>query len=99
MYCIACVATYTTLWNISTRKQANIDKLQSRVATYLRGGGVATDQIKKGLLLSLSVNNRQPRSCSQLCQIFTDLKKKFYWPTKQGIFSEKNSKSVKSLQN
>ena len=32
------------------------DKLQGSVATYLRmGGGVVNNQIKKGLLLSLSV--------------------------------------------
>jgi len=31
------------------------DKLQSRVATYLRCGGVNNNQIKKGLLLSLTV--------------------------------------------
>jgi len=34
-------------------KQANNDKLQNRVATHLRCGGVVTNQIKKGLLLSL----------------------------------------------
>jgi len=31
------------------------DKLQGSVATYLRRGGVANNQIKKGLLLSLRV--------------------------------------------
>ena len=41
--------------NINVRKQAINDKLQGRVATYLTCGGVANDQIKKGLLLSLSV--------------------------------------------
>ena len=34
-------------------KQAINDKLQSRVAIYLRCGGVVNNQIKKGLLLSL----------------------------------------------
>ena len=34
-------------------KQAINDKLQGRVATYLRYGGVVNNQIKKGLLLSL----------------------------------------------
>jgi len=33
-------------------KQAINDKLQRSVATYLRFGGVANNQIKKGLLLS-----------------------------------------------
>jgi len=37
------------------RKQAINDKLQGTVATYLRCGGVVNSQIKKGLLLSLSV--------------------------------------------
>jgi len=32
-------------------KQAISDKLQGSVATYLRCGGVATDQIMKGLFL------------------------------------------------
>jgi len=35
-------------------KQATNDKLQGSVATCLRCGGVVNDQIKKGLLLSLS---------------------------------------------
>ena len=34
-------------------KEANNDKLQGRVATYLRCGGVVNNQIKKGLLLSV----------------------------------------------
>ena len=34
-------------------KQATNNKLQGSVATYLRYGGVVTNQIKKGLLLSL----------------------------------------------
>ena len=38
-----------------SKKQAINDKLESRVATYLRCGGVINNQIKKGLLLSLSV--------------------------------------------
>ena len=52
---LAYIATLTTLWNSSVRKVIN-DKLQGSVATYLRmGGGVVNNQIKKGLLLSLSV--------------------------------------------
>jgi len=38
-----------------SEKQAINDKLQGSVATYLRCSGVANDQIKKGLLLSLRV--------------------------------------------
>jgi len=37
------------------RLQAVNDKLQGIAATYLRCGGVVNNQIKKGLLLSLSV--------------------------------------------
>jgi len=37
-------------------EQANNDKLQGSVATYLRCGGGVNNQIKKGLLLSLPVN-------------------------------------------
>ena len=36
-------------------KQTINDKLQGSLATYLRCGGVVNNQIKKGLLLSLSV--------------------------------------------
>ena len=36
-------------------KEAINDKLQGSVATYLRCGGAVNNQIKKGLLLSLSV--------------------------------------------
>ena len=39
-----------------TSKQAIYDNLQSVIATYLSCGGVVNDPIKKGLLLSLSVN-------------------------------------------
>ena len=39
----------------NARKPIN-DKLQGSVATYLRCGEVVNNQIKKGLLLSLSVN-------------------------------------------
>jgi len=38
---------------LMSAKQAINDKLQGSVATYLRCGGVVTNQIKKGLLLSL----------------------------------------------
>jgi len=36
-------------------KQAMNDKLQGSVATYLKCGGVANNQIEKGLLLSVPV--------------------------------------------
>jgi len=36
-------------------KTSDYDKLQGSVAAYLRCGGVVNNQIKKGLLLSLSV--------------------------------------------
>ena len=36
------------------------DKLQGSVATYLTRGGVANNQIKQGLLLSLSENFQKP---------------------------------------
>jgi len=49
-----CVCCHTTLWNINVRKQAIDDKLQRTVATYLKCGGVVINQLKKGLLLSLS---------------------------------------------
>jgi len=39
----------------NVRKQAINDELQGSVATYLRCGGVVNNQIKTGLLLSLSV--------------------------------------------
>ena len=35
-------------------KQSTNDKLQGSVATYSRCGGVVNNQIKKGLLLSVS---------------------------------------------
>jgi len=38
----------------NVRKQAIYDKLQGSVATHLRRGGAVNNQIKKGLLLSLS---------------------------------------------
>ena len=50
-----CICCYTTLWNINVAKQAINDKLQGKVATYLRCGGVVYNQSKKGLLLSLWV--------------------------------------------
>ena len=40
---------------MSEKKQAINDKLQGGLATYLRRGEVFNNQIKKGLLLSLSV--------------------------------------------
>jgi len=41
---------------LMSAKQAINDKLQGSVATRWRYGGFANNQIKKGLLLSLSVN-------------------------------------------
>ena len=38
-------------------KQAINDKLQDSVATYFRCGGVVSNHIKKGLLLSVQVKN------------------------------------------
>jgi len=43
------------LAKINVTKQANNDKLQGTVATHLKCGGVVNNQIKKCLLLSLSV--------------------------------------------
>jgi len=40
---------------LTSAEQAINDKLQGSVATYLRCGGVVDNQIRKGLLLSLSV--------------------------------------------
>jgi len=39
-------------------KQAINDKLQGSVAAYLRCGGVVNNQIRKGLLLSLTVKKK-----------------------------------------
>ena len=50
-----CICCHTTLWNINAREQAINNKLQGSVATYLRRGAEVNNQIKKGLLLSLSV--------------------------------------------
>ena len=50
---IAYVATLPCETLLSA-KQAINDKLQGGVATYLRCGGVHNNQIKKGLLLSVS---------------------------------------------
>ena len=47
---------YSILWKINVRKQAINNTLQASVATYLRCGGFFDNQIKRGLLLSLSVN-------------------------------------------
>ena len=54
-----CICCYTTLWNINVRaKQAINAKLKRTcsVAAYLRCGGVVNNQVRKGLLLSMSVN-------------------------------------------
>jgi len=50
-----CMCCHATLWNNNARKQAITDKLPGNVATYVRYGGDANNQFKKGLLLSLSV--------------------------------------------
>jgi len=44
------------LWSVEVRKHGINDKLQGSVATYLAGGGVVNNQIKKGLLLSFPVS-------------------------------------------
>jgi len=41
---------------LMSAKQVINDKLQGSVATSLRCGGVVNNQLRKGLLLSLSVN-------------------------------------------
>jgi len=43
---------------LMSAKQAINDKLQGSVALYLRCGGVVSNQIKKGLLLSLTVKTK-----------------------------------------
>jgi len=52
-----CICCYITLWNINVSKKALNDKLQGNVAAYLRCAGVVNNQIKKGLLLSVWVEN------------------------------------------
>ena len=49
------LSCHTTQWNTNAGKPAINDYLQGTVATYLSCGGVGNDQIKNGLLLSLSV--------------------------------------------
>jgi len=51
---LAYVATLPCETLMSTKEAIN-DKLQGSVAAYLRCGGVVSNQIKKGLLLSLRV--------------------------------------------
>jgi len=46
------------LVNINVWKQAINDKLQDRVATYLRCGGIINNHVKKGLLLSVPVQKK-----------------------------------------
>jgi len=53
------------LWNINARKQAINDKLQGSVATYLRCGEVVNNEIKKGLLLSVSEKKSKSVNISQ----------------------------------
>jgi len=54
--CIRYVATLPCeSETLTSAKQAINDKLQGSVATYLRCGRVVNHQIRKGLLLSLSV--------------------------------------------
>ena len=54
-HCTLHVATLPCEKLMSVKQLATDDKLQGSVATYLRCGGVVNNQIKKGLLLSLSV--------------------------------------------
>ena len=58
-----CICCYTTLWNINVNKQATNDKLQGSVAAYLRCDGAVNNQIKKNLLLSLSVKSYKQKGC------------------------------------
>jgi len=51
-----CPCCYTTLQTLMSAKQAINDKLQGSVATYTRCSGVVNNKIRKGLLLSMSVN-------------------------------------------
>jgi len=54
----ACIYCYTLpCETLMSAKQAINDKLQGRVATYLRRGGAVNKQIKKGSLLSLWVKH------------------------------------------
>jgi len=46
---------------LMSAKQAINDKFQGSVATYLRCGGVVNNQIKKGLLTSLSLKKNKNR--------------------------------------
>ena len=41
------VCCHTTLWNINVTKQANNNKLQGSVATYLRCGGLSVTKLRK----------------------------------------------------
>ena len=54
---LACVATLPCD-TLMSAKQAIIDRLSGRVATYLRCDGVVNNQIKKGLLPSLCEKNK-----------------------------------------
>jgi len=51
---LAYVATLPCETSMSSKQSIN-DKLQGSIATYLKCGGVVNNQIRKGLLLSLSV--------------------------------------------
>ena len=53
--CICCYTTSLPCETLMSEKQAINDKLQGSVVTYLRCGGLVNKQIKKVLLLSLSV--------------------------------------------
>jgi len=50
-----CICCHTTLGNITVKQQVVSDKLQRSVATYFRCGRVVNNQVKKGLLLSMTV--------------------------------------------
>jgi len=56
---LAYVATLPCETLKNARKQAINDKLQGSIGTYLKSGGVVNNQIKKGLLVSLSVKKNK----------------------------------------
>jgi len=55
--CPSCRPTNSVKALKASRKQAVNDKYQGSVAIYVRRGGLVNNQIKKGLLRSVSVKN------------------------------------------
>ena len=58
LICVAALPYETVMSENERQLQSNVvinDKLQGTVVTYLRCGGIFSDRIKKGLLLSLPV--------------------------------------------